>query len=680
MKRLLFLLALAVVPFLSQATMWEDPWFEDAIREAGLICTGVVVTSSPQKTLVRLGTVFKGAQRNGALVTILRSEAIGVGHEADQLEEGEDFFFIVKRHRNGYVAFTDSYWAFDLNDSLVTLPIHDPAAYITIKRTQFEPFLDLLLHGGSARRTATFVAERLAELAFLQPLTKNGRELDAQLFNLEVLYYFGKAAEAVALPRFLESPYSAVRWSCVRALVTCGGEVSRAALLRQLEREEDGIVQSMLGKAIFQLRIMEARPLLEARIPLVSREYGRIAWQIMDPLSNTLPPARYSFGAALMKLEGAKGTYAGLLSKARDYIARHPRIRLHILEDKRLFSSLDEALKQPDSVYILRLDRKEMTELPREVARLKNLRSLSLVETKIKELPAFVADLGLLELNLSNSQMEAVPSVVFKCNTLEKLELNSNSIRQIPAGIGNLHHLKKLGLRMNKLDTLPDAIGELQHLEEIELYGNDFYLFPAVLTRCPALKVIYLGSNEIKRLPTEVAQMSRIKYIDVSYNEFSQLERARIAQLPAFLRVNTESYKDRYFSIFEALADSQSAVTIHDNYNDYSNLQVDLSPLKAAEFLILTYDSLRAFPRGVTSLARLKSLVLHHNRIEEVAEDIGKMSSLSRLDLSFNKLTKLPPGITQLPLKYLNLSNNDFSDTERKVIEGWFNGRCRVVW
>jgi internalin A len=72
--------------------------------------------------------------------------------------------------------------------------------------------------------------------------------------------------------------------------------------------------------------------------------------------------------------------------------------------------------------------------------------------------------------------------------------------------------------------------------------------------------------------------------------------------------------------------------------------------------------------------------VLHHNNIKEVPEDICRMKSLSYLDLSYNQLTKLPAALKELPLTRLDLSNNAFSEEERKTIESWFKGKCKIVW
>lgn len=674
------LLLFILVPFFTHATQWQDPDFDKAIRAAGLICTGVVESSSPKRTSIRLLNVFKGLQRKGMAVTIYRSAIIGVGHEDDQLPVGDTLFFIVKSYGKDYIAFTDTYWCFSVNDSFISLPIRDPSAFVTVKRTSFETFLYLLLHPSSTEKKQAFLTEQLNAIAGIPLLTKSAEAIFQQIFALEVLSYFGQPQQADAITRFLNSPYYQVRWSCVRALITCGGSKSKAAIMAQLSREEHENVQSVLGKAVFILRIAEAKAQLEKQIPLLTADEAGLTNDIMSPLSNSLPPARNSYAAALMRINGVKGTYEELVIKAKDYIARYPGIQLNILENKETYTSMEEALKNPDAVYILVLDRKGLTEVPPEIRRFKNLKSLSLFRNKIKQLPDFLPELGLISLDINDNGFGQVPEVIYRCTTLEELDMGSNGIQHVSADISKLKNLKKLKLRMNKLEALPTELSQLNYLEEIELYGNDFYRFPTVLTGCTALKIIHLGSNDIKQLPVEIAGMPKLKYVDLSYNQLPLKERSRTDQLPASISINTESYSDRHYSIYEAIADSTHAKIIHDSHNDYSNLQADFSVLVSAEYLVFTFNQLSRFPRNVTSLTHLKSLVLHHNNIKEVPEDICRMKSLSYLDLSYNQLTKLPAALKELPLTRLDLSNNAFSEEERKTIESWFKGKCKIVW
>ena len=703
MKRRLIVLTIFLIPFFAYSTTWEDPYFEEAIHEAGLICLGVVETSSPKKTTIRITKIFKGKHNPQEKITILRANIVGRGHEENKLTVGDQFFFMVKNHKENYKAFTDTFWKFPVNDSLIYIPIRDPLTPIEVNRVHFENFLPLLLQKKSTEKIKSFVDNQLKELALLIPMTKTLREVEKQMFALEVIYHFGKVNQVSTLIRFLNSPYYHVRWSCIRALSTCGGKESINAILEQLDIEDSAEVQSVLGKVVFQLNIVEAKSLLEKQIPKVSNEKVHLSSNLMNPVFNTLPAPRYSYAAALMKINGDKGSYEELISKSNEYISNNPNITLDILENKETFYSIESAMANPDSVFILHLGNEELTEFPPEIEQFKNLKSLYLSRNKIKKLPNYLADLELIELEISNNELTSIPEVVFKCSTLKKMVLQSNEIKEIdvrffnltqleeinftgnsisniPKEINKLVNLKKLNLRMNDLDSLSSAIGDLKELEEIELYGNDFYKFPEILTKCNSIKTILIGSNSIKRLPENVVNMEKIKYIDLSYNPLSLKEIDNISKIPARIIVNTETYENRFYSIYEAIENKDIAKFIHDNHNDYKDFELDLSILKSTMVLVFSNNNLTGFPPGLVELKNLETLDLEYNNIKKIPVDIKNMTSLNRLDLGHNNLTSLPPEIVELPLEYLYLEGNDFTDSEKDLINNWFGEDCKIYW
>jgi len=707
MNKLRFIILLVfILPIVGYSITWEDPYFEEAVQQSGLICIGIVETSSPEKTMVRTTQIFKGKHKAGKVVTILRSPLVGLGYEEYKLTEGEEFFFMAKKHRKNYMALTDSYWNFAVSDSSITIPIRDPSAYISINREHFETFLSLLLKGDtSPERSQSFVEERLEELKSLNPLTKTLDDIERQMFILEVLYYFGKTNHATDAIRFLNSPYHHIRWSCVRALTTCGGIESQKAILNHIDSEDNSRVQIAFGKAVFHLNIVEAKSVLEAQIPKLSNEELYLVGDIMNPAFDMLAAPRYVYGAALMKIDGVQGAYNELLSKSKNYIVNNPNIKWDILDNKKTYYSIEEAMENPDSVFILTL-MDDISELPEEIKELKNLKSLSIYDNEIKQLPEYLPEIGLIELNLSKNGLTSIPEVIFKCLTLKKIDLHSNELKEIDPRFFNLQHLeemdlggnslskipneinklvnlKKLNLRVNDLESLPDAMSDLQKLEEIELYGNDFYEFPEALTKCNSMKTISIGSNRIKHLPKSVAGMENVKYIDLSYNPLSLQEQKSIANFPARIIINTQTYEtpeSRFYSIHEAIENKDIATIVHDVHNDYSSFQLDLSVLKSTRSLGLTNNRLTAFPTGLTKLNDLKTLVLHHNNISVIPDDINAMTNLSYLNLGYNNLVKLPSTIKELPLTYLNLESNNFSEPEKELIESWFDGKCKIIW
>jgi Leucine-rich repeat (LRR) protein len=101
------------------------------------------------------------------------------------------------------------------------------------------------------------------------------------------------------------------------------------------------------------------------------------------------------------------------------------------LAQKKEFTSLDEALKNPAAVYRLDLSFSGLAEFPQEIVQFKNLQSL----------------------NLSNNGMSAIPSDIAKLTKLQRLNLATNGLKRLPTEIVSLKHLKWVDISQNQFMT-----------------------------------------------------------------------------------------------------------------------------------------------------------------------------------------------------------------------------------
>lgn len=100
------------------------------------------------------------------------------------------------------------------------------------------------------------------------------------------------------------------------------------------------------------------------------------------------------------------------------------------LKKMKEYTSLEEALKEPEKVYILSLGENiELTKLPKNIGDLVNLQIFS---------------------------------------------VGGNHLTSLPKSIGNLKKLQIFSLGGNDLEKLPRTIGKLENLQEIYLWGNKF--------------------------------------------------------------------------------------------------------------------------------------------------------------------------------------------------------------
>ena len=147
------------------------------------------------------------------------------------------------------------------------------------------------------------------------------------------------------------------------------------------------------------------------------------------------------------------------------------------------YSSLEEALKEPEKVYKLSLKKNHLESFPMEILQFKNIQFLDLSRNKIVEIPVEIKNLTLLqELNLSRNEIEEIPKEITKLTHLKALYLNQNNIAAIPVQIGNLSKLEILDMWSNDLVFFPDELEQLKNLKKLDL------------------RAILLSENEQKRI------------------------------------------------------------------------------------------------------------------------------------------------------------------------------------
>jgi Leucine-rich repeat (LRR) protein len=144
----------------------------------------------------------------------------------------------------------------------------------------------------------------------------------------------------------------------------------------------------------------------------------------------------------------------------------------------RIFTSISQALMQPDSVFRLKLRRKGYKQIPPEVFNFKNLRELDLIGNKIERIPNEISSLPELEiLRLGSNQIEvigkeivqALPFEIGELNNLEFLQIWGNDITLLPESIQNLNKLKYLDMRAILL-TDSEREDVLEQLPQTEIF------------------------------------------------------------------------------------------------------------------------------------------------------------------------------------------------------------------
>lgn len=135
-----------------------------------------------------------------------------------------------------------------------------------------------------------------------------------------------------------------------------------------------------------------------------------------------------------------------------------------------IYDNLEEALKNPNSVYRLSLRGKKLKVFPAEILKFKNLQELDLSKNKLDSLPNEIGDLVNLQvLDISSNKLEAIPDSIGKLKNLRKLSAGKNEIGAIPRTIGGLQSLEILDLWSNQIVIFPDELNNLKKLRWMDL-------------------------------------------------------------------------------------------------------------------------------------------------------------------------------------------------------------------
>ncbi|WP_417913991.1 COR domain-containing protein [Candidatus Electronema sp. JM] len=125
---------------------------------------------------------------------------------------------------------------------------------------------------------------------------------------------------------------------------------------------------------------------------------------------------------------------------------------------------------------------------------------------------------GATELYLRGNQLTALPPELFRLKNLTRLDLRDNQLTTLPPEIGQLRNLQKLALWNNKLTALPSEICQLKNLTELSLFGNQLTALPSELFQLTNLTGLDLYGNKLTTLPPEICQLPKLEYLLLDLN------------------------------------------------------------------------------------------------------------------------------------------------------------------
>lgn len=345
--------------------------------------------------------------------------------------------------------------------------------------------------------------------------------------------------------------------------------------------------------------------------------------------------------------------------------------------------NLQSALRRPEDVTGLFLNRMELTTIPPEVFQLPNLKELDLRFNNIEELPADSGRLLRLEkLVLSNNRIQGLPPELEKLTLLreirldhnqltawpevlpqlEKITLDYNRLENIPDEPGPFPALLDLSIAHNKLKKLPPGIGRWQRLRALDLSGNRLERMPAELGQCRELDHLNLAKNRLRQLPPSLEGLHGLRFLNIESNLFADLPEV-IFSWPHLRHLAAAGNRIRQLSA--AIGSMQWLSHLDLGNNQLEALSPAIAQCNQLQTLLLGRNSLTALP-SLASLVRLRRLDIRQNQLTALPSLPGGLKELSA---SRNRLTAAPEAVKVLS----NLVNLDLSDNELTALPGGLN-------
>lgn len=244
---------------------------------------------------------------------------------------------------------------------------------------------------------------------------------------------------------------------------------------------------------------------------------------------------------------------------------------------------------------------------------------------------------GMLELNVSMNDLLLLPDGIGEFTQLVKLDVSSNKLNQLPAAIGKLANLEVLDCNDNELKALPAEIGECTKLHTLLAYRNAITSLPDTIGQLQNLNELNVFNNKVLSLPASLGTLSRAEQINLAANKMFKVDPPVVA--------------------------GWTSVEVLNIYDCRLLRLAPLSHMQALKELRLFGNQLREVPTFGDGLPKLQLLELHRNDIAEVPPGVfDGMGELTKLNLSRNKLKSLPANLAGAKLQSLLLDENELEN------------------
>ncbi|UMM34318.1 hypothetical protein L5515_007450 [Caenorhabditis briggsae] len=273
-------------------------------------------------------------------------------------------------------------------------------------------------------------------------------------------------------------------------------------------------------------------------------------------------------------------------------------------------------------------------------------------------------------LDRSQSNLQSIPSDIYRFRKLEDLNLSMNNIKDL-GRLFTLRRLKVLDVSDNEISMLPAEIGQLTQLIELNLNRNEITDIPETLKNCKMLANLKLNGNPFTRLPESISECTSITILSLNETNLTALPSA-MGSL-ANLRV-LEARENHLRTIPSSIVDLKLLEELDLGQNEIEDLPAKLGKLSSLREFYVDMNSLTSLPDSISDCRMLDQLDVSENHIIRLPEKFGNMSGLTDLNISINEIIELPRSFGNLKrLQMLKAERNSLTQLTPEI------GHCQAL-
>ncbi|CAL5363822.1 unnamed protein product [Camellia sinensis] len=326
-----------------------------------------------------------------------------------------------------------------------------------------------------------------------------------------------------------------------------------------------------------------------------------------------------------------------------------PNIELFGIAGNQFTGSIPVSISNASKLHELELDQNNLTGKVPNLARLQNLKWLTIGYNQLGCGEAddlnFIyslinaTNLQYLNMGLNNFGCKIPESIGNLSSNLKLFILDNNQIfGSIPPGIVNLVGLQSLYMQVNQLTgTIPSGIGKLQNLHELNLLSNSLSSnIPSSLGNLSLLSKLVLGLNNFQgNIPLSLGNCSNLQKLLLSQNNLNGTIPKQVVSISSL-------------SIYLDLSQNQLS----------GSLPMEVAKLINLGYLDVSKNLLSGeIPSTLGNCTSLETLRLGNNFFNgTIPSSLSFLRGLSELDLANNSLSGEIPvwGVAELKLPKCN--------------------------